>query len=118
MATRTGSTTRSSSRSTADRRGSQSSTRDDYDDAMNDGSPEEFRTGHRSGVHRDIAEGIRVSAEMPNSKVARITIDIDWQHVVSRVARTVRRKIKNRSGRSERRTGESSRPSRARRSSS
>ena len=69
--------------------------RDDYDDDMNDSSPEESHTGHHGGLHREIAEGIRVSAEMPNSKVARITIDIDWQHVVSRVARTVRRKIKN-----------------------
>jgi hypothetical protein len=70
--------------------------RDDYDDGMNGGSSEELRIGNRSGLHRDIAEGIRVSAEMPNSRVARITIDIDWQHLVSRVARTVGRKIKNR----------------------
>jgi len=87
--------------------------RDDYDDDMDGGSPEESRSGHRSGLHREIAEGIRVSAEMPNSKVARITIDIDWQHVVSRVASTVRKKIKNgrsgSSGQSGRSTGSKAR---------
>jgi uncharacterized alkaline shock family protein YloU len=48
---------------------------------------------------RDLKNGIHVTAEMPDPKVARITIDIDWQHLVSRVARTVRQKIKKRGGR-------------------
>ncbi|HET6463906.1 MAG TPA: hypothetical protein VFH33_08915 [Candidatus Krumholzibacteria bacterium] len=42
---------------------------------------------------QDLKKGIHVTAEMPDPKVARITIDIEWQHLVSRVAKTVRQQI-------------------------
>ena len=45
------------------------------------------------GAMRDLKKGIHVTAEMPDPKVARITIDIEWQHLVSRVAKTVRHRI-------------------------
>jgi hypothetical protein len=65
-------------------------------------------------LRRTLSEGIRVTAEMPDPKVARITIDIDWQHLVSRVARTVGRRIKKRTAHSSptRRTRTSTRSSR------
>src|SRR4030095_11819114 len=69
-------------------------------------------SGTRGGLRRQISEGIRVSAEMPNPKVARITIDVDWQHLVSRVARTVRRRLKNRSGPPARALSTAARPRR------
>jgi hypothetical protein len=56
--------------------------------------------GGMRGAMRDLKNGIHVTAEMPDPKVARITIDIEWQHLVSRVARTVRQQIKKRGGRS------------------
>jgi hypothetical protein len=52
--------------------------------------------GGMRGAMRDLKNGIHVTAEMPDPKVARITIDIEWQHLVSRVARTVRQQIKKR----------------------
>lgn len=68
-------------------------------DNMNGGSREGMSSENRGGLRRTLSDGIHVTAEMPSPKVARITIDIDWQHLVSRVARTVRHKIKKRTGR-------------------
>jgi hypothetical protein len=58
----------------------------------------------------DLKKGIHVTAEMPDPKVARITIDIEWQNLVARVARTVGRKVKRRvsGGRSSSRRARSS----------
>jgi len=69
--------------------------------------------GHRGGLRKMISEGVRVTAEMPDPRVARITIDIDWQSLVSRVARQVGRKIKHRGDRtaSSRRSSSSRRRS-------
>ena len=53
----------------------------------------------KHGLRKMISDGVRVTAEMPDPRVARITIDIDWQNLVSRVAREVGKKIKRRGGR-------------------
>ena len=55
--------------------------------------------GGKHGLRKMIGEGVRVTAEMPDPRVARITIDIDWQSLVSRVARKVGKKIKGRGSR-------------------
>ena len=68
----------------------------------------------RGGLRKMIGEGVRVTAEMPDPRVARITIDIDWQNLVSRVAREVGKKIKRRGGRAaSSRTGSRRRSSRS-----
>jgi hypothetical protein len=54
-----------------------------------------MRDENRGGL-RGLAKGIHVSAEMPDPRIARITIDIDWQNLVARVARKVGRKVKGR----------------------
>ena len=69
--------------------------------------------GGKHGLRKMISDGVRVTAEMPDPRVARITIDIDWQSLVSRVAREVGRKIKRRGG-----GAASSRPTSSRRRSS
>jgi len=68
----------------------------------------------KHGLRKMISEGVRVTAEMPDPRVARITIDIDWQNLVSRVAREVGKKIKRRGGRAaSSRTGSRRRSSRS-----
>jgi hypothetical protein len=72
----------------------------------------------RSGSHRagrSLASGIHVSAEMPDPRTARITIDIDWENLVSRVAHKVGRKLKGRSNRSNGRSTSSRRTTSRRR---
>ena len=70
--------------------------------------------GGKHGLRKMISEGVRVTAEMPDPRVARITIDIDWQNLVSRVAREVGKKIKRRGGRAaSSRTGSRRRSSRS-----
>jgi hypothetical protein len=66
-----------------------------YDRGTNGGRQDDMHGENRGGL-RGLAKGIHVSAEMPDPRVARITIDIDWQNLVARVARTVRRKVKQR----------------------
>lgn len=72
---------------------SRSTSRSNYRESENGGSRE--GTANRGGLRKMISDGIRVTAEMPDPRMARITIDIDWQHLVSRVAREVGRKIKH-----------------------
>ncbi|HXS09622.1 MAG TPA: hypothetical protein VN852_06535 [Candidatus Krumholzibacteria bacterium] len=70
--------------------------------------------GGKHGLRKMISDGVRVTAEMPDPRVARITIDIDWQNLVSRVAREVGKKIKRRGGRAaSSRTGSRRRSSRS-----
>jgi hypothetical protein len=70
--------------------------------------------GGKHGLRKMISDGVRVTAEMPDPRVARITIDIDWQNLVSRVAREVGQKIKRRGGRAaSSRTGSRRRSSRS-----
>ena len=115
MATRARNSTRSTtSRSDAYRRDTQGDAWSNYRDDSDLGSREGMSSGTRGGLRRQVSEGIRVSAEMPNAKVARITIDVDWQHLVSRVARTVRRRIKNRSAPAGRTRSTAARPRRSR----
>ncbi len=104
MATRTRSSTASRSNMQRERESmSNSAERDD------------MPGGHRGGLRKMIADGVRVTAEMPDPRVARITIDIDWQSLVSRVARKVGRKIKSRGSRpaTSRRSASSRRRTRA-----
>ena len=68
-----------------------------YDRGTNGGKQDNMRDDNR-GLMRGLAKGIHVSAEMPDPRVARITIDIDWQNLVARVARKVGRKVKGRMG--------------------
>lgn len=58
--------------------------------------PTRNSNGGMRGALQDLKKGIHVTAEMPDPKVARITIDIEWQHLVSRVAREVGRTVKRR----------------------
>lgn len=75
---------------------------------------DDMQGGTRGGLRKMISEGVRVTAEMPDPRVARITIDIDWQRLVSRVARQVGKKIKRRGGRTaSSRTGSRRRSSRS-----
>ena len=98
MATRSRSNTRSqASRSSSSER-MQDPSRGSYDDDMNGSSREGMSSGG-GGLRKTISEGVRVTAEMPDPRVARITIDIDWQKLVARVARTVGRKVKGRGSR-------------------
>jgi hypothetical protein len=84
--------------------------RDDRDDMSHSGS---MHGSHRAG--RSLASGIHVSAEMPDPRTARITIDIDWENLVSRVAHKVGRKLKGRSNRSNGRSTSSRRTTTRRR---
>ena len=69
------------------------------------GSRDETRGGNSGGM-RSLAKGIHVTAEMPDPKVARITIDIEWANLVARVAQKVGRRIKRRAaGQSRRASG-------------
>jgi hypothetical protein len=66
---------------------------------MGGGSNDDMRSstgGGMRGKMKDLTRGIHVSAEMPDPKVARITIDIDWQHLAARFAHKVSRQIKKR----------------------
>ncbi len=84
----------------------------DEHDGMNGGS------GEHHGLTKKISDGIRVTAEMPDPRVARITIDIDWQHLVARVARKMGRKITGRSSSSRSRASSTRRSSRSKAASS
>jgi len=84
--------------------------RENMGGGMNHDMRDDDRGGLRSGM-RTLSRGIHVSAEMPDPKVARITIDIDWQHLAARFAHKVSRQIKKRVAHKKR----SSRPTAARR---
>ena len=89
MATKSRSRTRPSSRS---------SMQSDMRENMERGSGDEMRGQNGSGLRgtRNLSRGIHVTAEMPDPRVARIIIDIEWQHLASRFAHKVGQKIKRR----------------------
>lgn len=104
MATRR-SNTPSTARST--RGSSRGNMRSSLRDNMTGGSNDDIRNsagGGMRGKMRDLARGIHVSAEMPDPKVARITIDIEWQSLAARFAHKVSRQIKKRVAHNKRST--------------